>query len=155
MAEALTARALPPFAGLTSFAREVPAPSHSGAGVHSRFDFCGQDADGRTCWIEVKSVTLVEDGIARFPDAVTARGRRHLLELIDLQRRGDRAAVVFVVQRPDARWVEAHRGRDPAFADALQQATAAGVELYAWTMEIGLTEAIIAGEIPVLAADSR
>ena len=155
VAEALTARALPPFAGLTSFAREVPAPFHTGAGVHSRFDFCGQDADGRTCWIEVKSVTLVEDGVARFPDAVTARGRRHLLELIDLQRRGDRAAVFFVVQRSDARWVEAHRGTDPAFADALQQAAAAEVELYAWTLQIGLTEATLANEIQYLQRASK
>ena len=89
----------------------------------------------------MKSVTLVEDGVARFPDAVTARGRRHLLELIDLKRQGERTAVIFVVQRPDARHVEAHRGADPAFADALAAAAAAGVELYGWTVRIGLTEA--------------
>ena len=124
VAEALAARTLPPFAGLSEVAGEVPAPGQPGPGVHSRFDFCGNDVAGRRCWIEVKSVTLVEDGVARFPDAVTARGRRHLLELIDLKRQGERTAVIFVVQRADARHVEAHRGTDPAFADALAAAAA-------------------------------
>ena len=135
VAEALQQRSLPPFAALTGIQREVSVPFVDG-GIRSRIDFRGTDPSGAACWIEVKSVTLVEDGVALFPDAVTARGRRHLLELIELVKRGDRAAVLFVVQRPDAGHVAAHRSNDPAFAAALDAAHAAGVELHAWRVMI-------------------
>ena len=70
----------------------------------SRFDFRLSDHPGSPapCWIEVKSVTLCADRHARFPDAVTERGRRHLEHLMARKAAGDRAALLFVVQRADA-----------------------------------------------------
>ena len=147
---ALQVRQLPPFAALTALQREVSLPE-AGGGVHrSRFDFAGIEPAGHRCWIEVKSVSLVEEGVALFPDAVTARGRRHLLELAARVEQGERAAVVFVVQRPDATHVAAHRTADPAFAAALAQVAAAGVELHAWTTTVTLTGAALDRPIPVL-----
>jgi sugar fermentation stimulation protein A len=87
---------------------------------------------------------------ARFPDAVTERGRRHLLELAALAQRGERTAVVFIVQRPDADAVEAHRATDPAFADALAAARAAGVRLLAATCRLTTAEITLDRLIPVL-----
>lgn len=81
----------------------------------------------RRLWVEVKSVTLVQNGVALFPDAPTARGRRHLAELAGLARRGEEALVLFVVQRPDADRFGPHAGIDPAFAQAFGEALAAGV----------------------------
>lgn len=80
--------------------------------------------------LEVKSVTLVEDGVALFPDAVTARGARHVRELAELARaENTEAAVLFVLQRPDAGRIHAAADIDPEFAAALQEAKAAGVRI--------------------------
>lgn len=93
----------------------------------SRFDFLLTRPGGDRMLVEVKSVTLVECGTALFPDAPTARGRRHLEELAGTARRGGRCLVLFVVQRADARSVRPHPVRDPLFAGALHRARAAGV----------------------------
>jgi len=69
----------------------------------SRFDFL-LERDGRDLYLEVKSCTLFGNGVAMFPDAVTARGRRHLLELADMSRRGIRSAVLFLVHSPNVWW---------------------------------------------------
>ena len=80
--------------------------------------------------LEVKSVTLVQDGVALFPDAVTARGARHVRELAETARReGWEAAILFVLQRNDAHRIEAARTIDPDFADALAEARGAGVRV--------------------------
>lgn len=113
----------------------------------SRLDFRLSGPAG-VCWVETKSVTLVEDGMALFPDAPTRRGHKHLLELIDAVKSGDRAAVVFVVQRPDARCFAPHRAADPAFADVLHQAAEAGVEVRACICRVTWDEIAIVGEIP-------
>lgn len=95
----------------------------------SRLDFLLQDGDGRKMYVEAKSVTLVQDGVALFPDAVTARGARHLEELVKARREGHEAAVLFVLQRADARRIVAARSIDPDFADALGRARDAGVRI--------------------------
>jgi sugar fermentation stimulation protein A len=137
-AEALAQGQLPQFGRVALVQREVSAPAN-GAGIHSRFDFLLTDGDGRRCWVEVKSVTLVEDGWAEFPDAPTERGRRHLSELAQIAANGqDRAAVVFVVQRPDARVLRPRWSTDPAFGAALVSAHAEGVELYAYTCTLSI-----------------
>ncbi len=117
---------------------------------HSRADFRLTLSDGSVTWIEVKSASLVVDRIARFPDAVTARGRRHLLELATLAQGGTRTAVVFIVQRPDADALEAHRATDPAFAQALDAAHAAGVLIRAATCQVSTSEISLDRHIPVL-----
>lgn len=147
--EGLRAGFFAPFRNFRSLEREVSVP-HAGIGaVRSRIDYRLIDAAGRTCWIEVKSATLVEDGVAYFPDAVTERGRRHVEELQHLAEQGDRAAVCFVVQRPDARCLRPQWEHDPVFSAALHHAGQAGVELYAVTVEVTLAAAELAQMIPV------
>jgi sugar fermentation stimulation protein A len=96
----------------------------------SRLDFLLTGAEDRKLVLEVKSVTLVEDGVAYFPDAVTARGARHVRELAGIAGKpGWEAAVLFVLQRSDAKKIRAARGIDPGFASALEEAAAAGVRV--------------------------
>ncbi len=95
----------------------------------SRFDFLLQGRATKMV-LEVKSVTLVEDGVALFPDAITERGARHVRELGALAREdGWEAAVLFILQRADADRIEAARSIDPEFADALAEAKVAGVRI--------------------------
>ncbi len=84
------------------------------------------------CLIEVKSCTVVREGVALFPDAPTARGRRHLMELKDALREGYRACIIFVVQRDDARILAPHWDVDPEFSAALRDTEASGVEVLAY-----------------------
>ena len=96
----------------------------------SRFDF-GFGHDGKTCWAEVKGVTLEEDGVVRFPDAPTLRGVKHLRGLIQCVREGCPSWAVFIVQMAEARLFEPNRMTHPEFADALRDAAAAGVSILA------------------------
>jgi sugar fermentation stimulation protein A len=117
----------------------------------SRFDFLVSHDDGAETWVEVKSVTLVEDGVARFPDAPTVRGARHVRELTGIVQAGGQAAVLFVVQRDDAIHVEPKTATDPGFAAALREAKSAGVSLHA--VKYRLNEdgsADFRGKLPVL-----
>lgn len=82
----------------------------------SRLDFKISQA-GNICWVETKSVTLVENKIAMFPDAPTGRGRKHLHELAKLQKDGVRSCVVFVVQRPDTEVFKPNWSIDPEFSE--------------------------------------
>jgi sugar fermentation stimulation protein A len=99
----------------------------------SRLDFLLRRAgepEGPRLALEVKSVTLVHDGVAWFPDAVTARGARHLDHLAELASRpGWQAALLFVVQRGDAREIRAAAHLDPHFAERLAAARSAGVRV--------------------------
>jgi sugar fermentation stimulation protein A len=115
----------------------------------SRIDFLLEACNLRPYWIEVKSVTLVDEGIARFPDAPTSRGRRHLLELTHAVNSGDRATVIFVIQREDATCFQPNDRADPAFVQALRLATAAGVKVLALRCRINRQSALILGWIPV------
>ncbi len=115
----------------------------------SRLDFRLSGPAG-VCWVETKSVTLVEAGVALFPDVPTRRGHRHLRTLMDLRQAGHRAAVVFIIQRPDARCLAPHHRADPTFATTLREAVAAGVEARAFTCRVSLSEIAIAGEVPVV-----
>jgi sugar fermentation stimulation protein A len=120
---------------------------------HSRIDFRLTAESGEPpCWIEVKSVTLIhpETGTARFPDAPTLRGQRHIKELIYAVEKGDRSAVVFVIQRDDAKWFEPHDAADPAFGQALRLAVQTGVEVYAWRSMVSREAIRLIDTIPVL-----
>ncbi|MHB9105601.1 MAG: DNA/RNA nuclease SfsA [Armatimonadota bacterium] len=114
----------------------------------SRLDFLLSDGE-RRCWIEAKSVTLVVDGAALFPDAPTARGARHLGELAKAREAGDRAAAVFIVQRGDADRFTPNRALDPAFALALEDAARRGVEIYAYCCRVEPGSISIERRIPV------
>jgi sugar fermentation stimulation protein A len=140
-AEAVAAGRLRPFQGYDQVTREVRRGE-------SRLDF-GLGGPESTCLVEVKSVTLVEDGLARFPDAPTLRGARHLRELTVAANQGEHAAAVFIVQRPDAQRFAPYDQTDPAFGAALRQAASAGVGVYAWTCEVTVQAITIATQIPV------
>jgi sugar fermentation stimulation protein A len=148
-AEGLATGFFVPFRRYSQITREVASPANHATGVRSRFDFRLSDERGETCWVEVKSATLVEAGVAKFPDAVTARGRRHVLELAALAAAGQRSAVVFIVQRPDAICLRPQWESDPAFGQALVVAATAGVELYAYTCTLTTVEVTLTKEIPV------
>lgn len=87
-------------------------------------------------YVECKNVTLVEDDQAQFPDAATERGRKHLAELTRLVQEGARAALFFLVQRPDGGCFAPAEAIDPDYAEALARALGAGVELWAWRAAI-------------------
>lgn len=102
--------------------------------------------------LEVKSVTLVEDGVGLFPDAVTARGARHVEELAALAAEGWEAAVLFVLQRDDAREIRAAASIDPVFARALAAAGEAGLRILGRRCFVTL-EGIALGEAVPAEAD--
>lgn len=129
------------YPGYETIAREV---RH---GV-SRLDLRLEGTPG-TLWIECKSVTLVCNGTALFPDAPTARGRRHLEELAAIATLGERAAAMFVVQRPDAQRLRPYHKNDAAFAKALVRAHRAGVQVRAFTCDVTRLHIRIAREIPI------
>ncbi len=140
-AEALEKDRLSPFQACQAFEREVPLGD-------SRIDFRLRMPRGML-WVETKSVTLVEDGVALFPDAPTARGSRHVQALTEAVQEGSRSAVVFVVQRPDARSFAPYDAADPDFGRSLRAAADAGVDLYAWTCRVSKASITMAKRIPV------
>lgn len=96
----------------------------------SRFDFYWETDTDRG-FVEVKGVTLEEDGVARFPDAPTLRGVKHLEELIAAHQAGYQAALCFIVQFSGAKYVTPNDTTHPQFGQALRRAAAAGVEVFA------------------------
>jgi sugar fermentation stimulation protein A len=144
--EALSQGRLSPFAGYPRVQAEVAV------GEHSRLDLLltGPEPAAQRCWLETKSVTLVEDGVALFPDAPTERGMRHLEELATLRSQGDRVAVLFVIQRSDARAFSPHPTAHPAFAATLRRVYSAGVEVHAWRCAVDLKEIVLTDAVGVL-----
>lgn len=100
----------------------------------TRFDFLLANKDAR-CFLEVKSCTLVKDGVAMFPDAPTERGRKHLNALIKAQTEGYRACILFLIQRSDATLFTPNIETDPKFGQTLNEAVLEGVEAYAYHSE--------------------
>ncbi len=96
----------------------------------SRFDFYWESSK-KWGFVEVKGVTLEEDGVVRFPDAPTLRGVKHLEELVKAHQAGYEAAVCFVIQMENIRWFAPNDATHPEFGQALRQAAAAGVEVLA------------------------
>lgn len=115
----------------------------------SRLDFRLSDGE-EICWVEVKSVTYARDGVGMFPDAPTSRGRKHLRELAKLAGWGDRASAVFIALREDAVRFAPFEGVDPAFAAALREVRAEGVEVHAYRCAVSLEEIEIVEETPIL-----
>lgn len=118
--------------GLGDISQLKPETKHA----NSRFDF-SFIKDGRQCFLEVKGVTLENDGICAFPDAPTVRGARHLQELTQAVTDGFGAYVLFVIQIEDVLYLHPNDATDPAFGAALRQASAAGVQVLA--MECNVT----------------
>lgn len=99
----------------------------------SRIDLLLTENDGQKCYIEVKNVTAsFEQGVAAFPDAVTARGTKHLRELEFMVQQGHRAVILFCVQRDDIHTVRAAQEIDPLYAQTLARVQKNGVEVLAY-----------------------
>ena len=145
-ARALEARAFSPFAAYREVRSEVAVAEGS------RFDFRLADAKAEPspCWIEVKSVTLCENRAARFPDAVTERGRRHLEHLVARRKAGDRAVLLFIAQRADADSVAPADEIDPAYGEALRWASEQGVEIHALGARVATRRIHLERVLPVL-----
>jgi len=141
VAEALRAGRIAPLRGFGPARAEVRHGKH-------RLDFV-LGRRGARCLVETKSCTLVERGVALFPDAPTARGRRHLEALARARRLGTPAAVIFVVQRRDAVRFRPNVEADPAFARALSRAARAGVHILAYRCRVSRKAMTLAEAIPV------
>ncbi|MBM6723558.1 DNA/RNA nuclease SfsA [Pseudoflavonifractor phocaeensis] len=115
----------------------------------SRFDFYWEAGDRRG-FVEVKGVTLEEDGHACFPDAPTERGVKHLNELARCQADGYEAAVCFVLQMAGMKDFAPNDRTHPAFGDALRQAAQAGVRIMARECIVTLDSLTIGAAVPVL-----
>lgn len=101
----------------------------------SRIDFLLSNEDGRKMLLEVKGCTLVEDGMARFPDAPTLRGKRHVEELISSKKEGLDASVLFLITCEDAESFSPNFKMDPDFSNALKQANEEGVNIIAYSFK--------------------
>ena len=114
----------------------------------SRFDFyC--EYEGRKAFIEVKGVTLENEGVVSFPDAPTERGTKHLNELIECMKDGYEAYVVFVVQMKDVLYFTANEDHDPKFADALRRAAEEGVKIIALDCDVTEDSVVIKDRVEV------
>jgi sugar fermentation stimulation protein A len=117
-------------------------------GQHSRLDLMLSGPGRRSCFVEVKNCTLVDDGVALFPDAVTTRGRKHLLELQTLVAEGCRCAMFYLIQRMDARVFKPADHIDPAYGQALRETVRKGVEVLAYDVHIDRQQIVLNSKVP-------
>ena len=129
------------FPDLTSLRREVKYGD-------SRFDLYLEHG-GKRAFIEVKGVTLEQDGVARFPDAPTERGVKHVEELIRCLGDGYEAYLLFVIQMQGVRRFEPNWATHPEFGEALQKAHAAGVQILAYDCEVTPDSIRIRNPVPI------
>ena len=115
----------------------------------SRFDFAFT-RNGIPCFLEVKGVTLENDGICAFPDAPTIRGAKHLAGLAKAAREGCGAYVLFVIQMEDVKYLHPNDDTDPAFGTALREAAAAGVRVLAMDCAVTPDSMELRREVPVV-----
>lgn len=145
--EALLARRIPALAAYGGLRREVRY------GERSRVDFLLSEPGLPDAYVEVKNVHLSrEAGWAEFPDAVTARGARHLGELARMVESGSRAVLLYLVQRQDCARFRLAADIDPAYAEASRRARVAGVETLAHACRIDLESIELAAAVPVESA---
>ncbi len=129
--EALGQRRIPELSAYTQIKREVPY------GQGSRIDLLLSGEGLPDCYVEVKNTTWpTPDGGVGFPDSPTERGRKHLRELMEVARHGDRAVCFFLVNREDGEFFRPAHERDPDFAHTLCAAHRAGVELLAYKVNL-------------------
>ena len=126
VSEAIMGKRVAALKGYNSLRREVKY------GTNSRIDILLESPDKPPAYVEVKNVHMMrESGVAEFPDSVTARGLKHLLELSQMVREGHRAVMVFLIQRNDATRLTFARDIDPNYAAGLAEALEIGVEAIA------------------------
>lgn len=141
--EAIRAGRIPELAEFETLRREVPY------GERSRIDLLLEGRNAVDTYVEVKSTTYLDGQVARFPDAVTARGTKHLHELIAVRASGQRAAMFFLVCREDALCFAPADSIDPVYGAALREAAVSGVELLAYAARGGPESMTLLQELPV------
>lgn len=145
VAEAVEAGVIAELSGYATIRREVPFGEE-----RSRIDLVLESPGRPACFVEVKNVTAaVEAGVALFPDAVSARGTKHLRELVRLREKAVRPVLVFCVQRGDVDEVRPADAIDPIYGRTLREAVAAGVEVMAWRAAVTTREIALGTRIPV------
>ena len=149
VAEAILEKRIPGLKRYTALRREVTF-------ADSRFDMALGHADGTRTFIEVKNVTLgpaeeePDHGVIAFPDAVTERGQKHLLTLMEVVRQGHRAVLLFCVQHTGAKAARPADEIDPKYGELLRKAVAGGVSVLAWRTNISPREFLLAEEVPII-----
>lgn len=143
VARAIEAGAVPALAGYDALRREVTVVKGT------RLDMVLDKEGQPSCNVEVKNCTLVRHGVAAFPDAVTQRGRKHLLALAALKAKGERSVIFFFIQRPDAVRFTPADDIDPAYGKTLREVAAQGVEIEAWRARVTTTRVSLERPLPV------
>ena len=143
-AEALQGRNIQEFGRYDRYMPEVKL------GPDSRLDFLLTGPDQSPMYMEVKNCTLVQNNVAAFPDAVTKRGQKHLHNLCAVQEAGMQGALIFVVQRMDARSFQPAAWIDPDYARLLRRARDVGVLIKAFDVHLDTTEVYVHGSLPVI-----
>ncbi len=143
--EAIEQGVITELAGYNGIKTEVPY------GESSRIDILLQNhaASLPDCYVEVKNVTAQDDDYAIFPDAVTARGTKHLLELVSMVQAGYRSVIFFCIQRNDVNLFRAAHEIDPKYAETLVYAVEHGVEALAYSVNISPQEIVLHDKISV------
>ena len=145
--ELIEGGAIPTLSGYDTLRPEVKYGEEN-----SRIDFLLQDAARADCYVEVKSVTLLDErtgaGMGYFPDAVTARGAKHLRELIAMKAAGHRAVLLFMVLHSGIARVAAAAHIDPHYSQLIEQARLAGVEILCYRPHLGVQRIEPEGFIP-------
>jgi len=145
VAEALVGERIRALAGYPTLRREVRY------GRNSRIDILLECSQKGLCYVEIKNVHLSRrHGLAEFPDSVTARGVKHLIEMSDMVRQGHRAVMVFLIQRSEARRLSLARDIDPGYGAAFDKARAAGVETIALRCRVGIDEIAVDRPVPIV-----
>lgn len=134
---------IPELAGYTAIRSEFPY------GKKSRIDLLLTGPGKKPCLVEIKSSTLVENGIARFPDAVTARGLKHLMELRDAVKNGYRCVMFFLIQRTDAHTFRPAHDIDPVYGRELIKSHECGIEIISYDTTITYSGMNLGTRIPV------
>jgi len=116
---------------------------------HHRIDFLLNDLRNKDFLLEVKSVTFVKNGIAKFPDSITDRGRKHVNLLSDLVKNGKKAGILFVCQRSDAISFSPMWDRDPQFSKALLKGYKIGLKIWCISVNLSVNAMSFKKELPV------
>lgn len=117
---------------------------------NSRIDLLLENGPVSRCYVEVKNVTMVDSGVALFPDAVSKRGTRHLRELIGMVAAGHRGVIFYCVQRDDATQVRPADDIDPEYGQTLRLAVSRGVETLAYAATVSVTGITLDAPLPVI-----
>lgn len=141
--ESIETGVVPELKGYDTLRREVKY------GKNSRIDILLEDEAKPDCYVEIKNVTLRRSKLAEFPDAVTARGTKHLGELANQVAAGDRAVMYYLTQREDCDTFTVADDIDPTYAEALETAMAAGVEVICYKCKLTPREITVASPLKI------